>query len=242
MPSQAAKVAASLARPPVDLRHLLPPVRSQGTRPLCVPFAITTANEAARSLLGVGTPADILAVEPVWQHCVNSGSGGHQGTSIGAAAEGLANRGQPLEAHWPYNHTLGVMTEPDPPAAATVDWHGADMVNVPLYHDGVEDLIETALALGLPVVLLVEQTDQFDFPDPDGEIGVPPINSPVGDYHAVVVAGAATSADGSTRRLLVRNSWGTGWGAGGYGWMPLDYLTAFVVQAAALNPNTMYTH
>lgn len=241
MPSHAARVKASLSRPPVDLRYLLPPIRSQGPRPLCVPFAVTATNEAARTLFGLTSPAEALAVEPLWQHSVNAGVGGHDGTTIGAAASGLAKRGQPHETHWPYNPTLGDRTEPDPPGAATVDWHGAEVINIPLEHDGIEDLVETALSLGLPVVLLVELTGEFDYPDDRGEIEVPPINSPVGDYHAVVAVGAATSDDGTTRRLLIRNSWGDGWGVGGYGWMPLEYLTAFVVQAAALNPNTMYS-
>lgn len=242
MPSHVLRLTASRARPPVDLRHLVPPIRSQEARPLCVPFAVTTTHEAARSLLASGTAADLLAVEPLWQHCVDSGQGGPQGTSIRAASEGLAQRGQPLELHWPYNAALGEKSEPDPGGVESVDWHGADMLDLPLAHDGVEDLIEEALALGLPVVLLVEQTDEFDFPGSDGEIAVPPINCPVGDYHAIVAVGAATSVDGNTRRLLIRNSWGVGWAAGGYGWMPLDYLVAFAVQAAALNPNSMYTH
>lgn len=241
MPSRAANIAASLARPPVDLRHLMPPVRFQGERPLCVPFAVTTTNEAARSLLGAGTSTEVLAVEPVWQHCVNSGNGDARGTTIRAAADGLQQRGQPLEEHWPYNLLLGEGTESDPPGIDTVDWHAADMIALPLARDGVEDVVEQAIALGLPVVLMVELTDEFDDPD-DGEIAVPPITSPLGDYHAVVAVGAATSQDGLTRRLLVRNSWGPSWGLGGYGWMPVGYLTAFVVDAAILDPRAMYTY
>jgi C1A family cysteine protease len=33
-------------------------------------------------------------------------------------------------------------------------------------------------------------------------------------------AGAAET----TGALLIRNSWGTGWGAAGYGWLPYDYV------------------
>lgn len=243
MPGHPSKIADSLARPQVDLRGHLSPVRAQGPRPLCVPFAITTSHEAARFLLGATDPSEALAVEPLWKHCVDAGWASWQGTTIPATADALSARGQPLETHWPYNDNLGPGTEDIPAATATVDWHCAAMVDVPLAHDGVEELIEVALGAGFPVVILVELTDEFEFPDDDsGEIALPKITSPIGDYHAVVAVGAATSADGQTRRLLVRNSWGEGWGVGGYGWMPLRYLTAFAVEAAVLDPRAMSTY
>ncbi|MEW5705145.1 MAG: hypothetical protein AB1781_11265 [Pseudomonadota bacterium] len=33
------------------------------------------------------------------------------------------------------------------------------------------------------------------------------------------------------RHLLIRNSWGDGWGLGGYAWLPVAYLESFAVQA-----------
>ena len=58
-------------------------------------------------------------------------------------------------------------------------------------------------------------------------IGLPP---PVGVL-AVLVVGATTDPDHG-RLLLIRNSWSKYWGAGGYGWLPTDYLIAHAVQAA----------
>lgn len=199
---------------------------------------MTATHEAARSLLGGGSACEALSVEPLWQHCVNAGNASHYGTTVGATADALHSAGQPFDVHWPYDDTLGEGTEPTPLSAANVDWYVADMVEVPLAHDGVEDEIENALAVGFPVLIIVELTAEFEDPDERGEIAVPAMTSPLGDYHAVVAVGAQPSSDGSTRRLLIRNSWGPGWGAGGYGWMPVAYLRAFAVEAAVLDPRT----
>ena len=47
----------------------------------------------------------------------------------------------------------------------------------------------------------------------------------------LLVVGATTDPDHG-RLLLIRNSWSKYWGAGGYGWLPTDYLIAHAVQAA----------
>jgi hypothetical protein len=112
-------------------------------------------------------------------------------------------------------------------------------VETPLAHDGIEDLIEDALAVVLPLVLVIELTQEFEDATADGEIALPALTAPVGDYHAVLALGAATSTDGTSRRLLIRNTWGSGWGAGGYGWLPLDYLIAFAVQVATIDPTSL---
>lgn len=237
--SHATRRATSLALAPIDLRHLLPPgVRDQGPRPLCLPFSVSTAHEATRCDAS-SAPAEELAVEPLWQHCVKAGAASHNGTTLHAVIDAAASTGQPTESAWPYNPTLSAGTEPAPATTSTASFLTVALIEVPLAHDGIEPHIEAALAAGLPVVVVIELTDQFDSPSPTGEIDLPPLTAPVNDYHAVIAVGAATSADGATRRLLVRNSWGPGWGAGGYGWLPYDYLVAFAVQAGIADPTSL---
>lgn len=239
MTSHAQRLAASRSRPPVDLRYLLKSaVRKQGPRPLCVPFSLSAAHEATRTRLAA-PGAEMLAIEPLWQHCLNRGSAGHRGTTLAAAGTALQTKGQTAETCWPYNHALGAGTEPEPRGATAAAWYTGAIVDTPLAHDGIEALVEDALAAELPVILVIEVTAEFEQAAPSGEIAVPALMAPVGDYHAILALGAATNSAGSQRRFLVRNTWGPGWGAGGYGWLPLDYLIAFAVQAATVDPTSL---
>lgn len=64
--------------------------------------------------------------------------------------------------------------------------------------------------------------------DGKGEIPFPSPTDAVAGGHAVLVVGYddARQIGGSKGALLIRNSWGAGWGMGGYGWLPYDYILA----------------
>ena len=171
----------------VDLRPLLPsPVASQGLRPLCLPFTLTAAHEA---LHGPGT---VLSPEPLWWSCHHKGQTVPTGISLPHAREALAQVGQPPAADWPYNPALRWGTEDPPAACGQPPWATAASQDLTVAHDGLEADIERALARTRPVVLVVEVTKEFENPQQDGTISNPPLRLAPGDYHAVLIVGAAT--------------------------------------------------
>jgi hypothetical protein len=187
-------------------------------------------HEAGRALDGAAVEA--LAPESLWRRCSQLGQTGPDGVLLHDVADAIGVVGQPSLALWPYNAGLGPGTEEPPPAAGPGPWLTAGFAELQLAHDGVEDDVEAELARGSAVVLVIEMTDEFEDPEPDGRIRVPNLRAPAGDYHAVLVVGADDVS--GNRHLLIRNSWGVGWGSGGYGWLPVAYLEAFAVQAGAV--------
>ena len=204
---------------------------NQGPRPLCVPFSLSLAHDA---LVGSDPSVEAaMAPEAIWWHCAQRGQTSVAGMALKHAREALQGSGQPPLSQWPWNPTLGYGTEAPPTAAGSPPWQQAHTFVFEPAHDGVEAQIEDTLAAGFPVVLVVEVTDELQHAASDGSIDVPDIRSPHGEYHAVLVVGAATDPV-KGRRLLIRNSWSEAWGAGGYGWLPLDYLVANAVQAGVV--------
>lgn len=222
---------AALAWPAVDLSDRAGNVAQQGARPLCVPLAVAAAHESQAH--GDGT-AFVPAVEPLWWWLVRRGLAGADGTLLPDAGAAVADVGQCHEDLWPFDASLGHGTQEPPPAAGPAPWRRTRMEPVPLTHDGVEEPIEAALAFGQAVMLVLEVTDEFDYPAADGFIPVPDIRAPSGGYHAVVIEGAWTEPLRG-RVFLIRNSWGAGWGSGGFALLPPAYLIAHAAEAGALN-------
>lgn len=217
----------------IDLRSLVgDTVLDQGARPTCVPFATSAVHEASRT--GSGAARAHLSPEAIWRTCVQRQLAGHYGMALMSATGALEVDGQPLLDDWPYNNTLGAGTEDAPATAGSPPWRQAALQPLPLLGDGLEVGIEAALTVGRAVILVIEITDEFEMADHvDGHIAIPNIRAKHGGYHAVACVGARTDPDRG-RLLLIKNSWGTDWGAAGYGWLPLEYLVAFGAEAATV--------
>ncbi len=93
--------------------------------------------------------------------------------------------------------------------------------------------VKTHLAAGLPSMFGFTVYSSYNQAATTGKIPFPVPGDRVVGGHAIDAVGyddnmrikntnrAATETKGA---LLFRNSWGTGWGAQGYGWLPYDYV------------------
>jgi C1A family cysteine protease len=78
--------------------------------------------------------------------------------------------------------------------------------------------------------LVLRITDSWFGVAKTGRIPSPKSTDRLQGTHAVVAVGY----DDDEQRLIIRNSWGVGWGDAGHAWLPYDYVDLHGVQAITL--------
>ncbi|AYV48966.1 peptidase C1 [Caulobacter flavus] len=202
----------------IDLRNRLGPARDQGRRPTCLAFAASDAHAGLRA------PWPPLSCEAAFFHAQRRAKRPSQvGATLPSIIEALAEDGQPLETVWPYLATL-----PEP-------WAAPDF-NDPVYHCiGAPaapswDHLVASLESGRLVLMLMMLSQGFFTPD---AFGVVQLHSGPPDpaiRHAVLAVGHGEV--GGEPAVLVRNSWGNGWGVDGHAWLPRSYVAASLFGTA----------
>jgi C1A family cysteine protease len=101
----------------------------------------------------------------------------------------------------------------------------------------VLESIKTHLASGLPSMFGFTVYSSINAADSTGRIPFPERGDTVEGGHAVLAVGyddnlVVKHPNGATKTgaLRIRNSWGTGWGEAGYGWLPYEYVTAGLAE------------
>ena len=197
-----------------DLRSLFGPVRDQGARPTCMAFAASDAHAAKR-------PGwEPLSCEFAYFHALKRDGGTpDKGATFAGMLDAIKLDGQPPEHVWPYLATVPTdKASWKPPTKPT-----------PLYRRqsarGHSSLVEVIQLLdkGAPVILTMTLSDAFYRPDAEGLIAAREAPDPK-SRHAVIAVGHGRNS--LSKIILIRNSWGSLWGIGGYAWLSEDYLTA----------------
>ena len=207
-----------------DLRPLFGPARDQGARPTCLAFAASDTHAGLRD--GWAPLSCEFAFYAAQKRADRPPT---SGALLSTMLDALRLDGQPDEKGWPYlaavpaDHRLWT-----PPATVG-----------PLYgrngqRDGTDlSSILAALDRDTPVLMLTMLSRSFFQPRGDGVVD--PANDELPEpaqRHAVVAVGHGT-VDG-TPAILIRNSWGPGWGLEGHAWLTERFLAPRLFATANL--------
>jgi C1A family cysteine protease len=230
-------VAKPLKTPPpsVDLRQWCSPIEDQSDLGACTAHAgVGLVEYFERRAFGNHIDASRLFLYKVTRNLmrVKGDTGAYLRTTMGA----LTLFGVPPEEYYKY-----VISDFDkePPAFCyafaqnyqTISYYRLDP---PGTAPGVLlQQIKSQLAAGLPSMFGFTVYKSIEQASSSGKIPFPVKADKVAGGHAIDAVGYDDSIkiknlapDGveTTGALLIRNSWGTGWGNGGYGWLPYEYV------------------
>lgn len=206
-----------------DLRPGCPPVEDQGDLGSCTAQALVGALEfLEQRALAAGQPgrrfADLSRLFVYYNERVLMGTVGEDsGAMLRDGIKSLKAKGCCREALWPYD----IRRFTRKPAAGCYTEAAAHQVTAYQRLDTLAEM-KACLAMGLPFVFgfSVYESAMSATTGRTGVIRLPKADEELLGGHAVLAVGY----DDRTKRLLFRNSWGTGWGRKGYGELPYGYL------------------
>jgi C1A family cysteine protease len=240
-PTGVTAAAAKGARPcrlpaAVDLRDWASPVEDQGALGSCTAQAGAGVIEYyERKSFGHHVEASRLFLYKATRNLMKArgDSGAYLRSTMGA----MVLFGVLPEPYWPYTDAEEAFDK-EPPAFC---YAFAQNYRTLLYfrHDAagvtraaVLERLRTYLAAGHPAMFGFTVYSSVDQAETTGRIPVPFGRERIEGGHAVVAMGyddamaVANTSGGEPSRgaLLIRNSWGKGWGEKGYGWLPYAYV------------------
>lgn len=208
----------------VDLRTTAfePPIYDQGQLGSCTGNGIAAEVQFVRRKQGlkpdfIPSRLFIYYNERAMEGTINVDAG----AMIRDGMKSVTSQGVCPESDWPYDTTQFTTRPSD--VAYKVALHDRTLAYYRV--TPTEHYLKNCLALGYSFVFGVSVYSSFEVVGPDGQVPMPdPSRENIVGGHCMRCVG---NHDAS-RRFIVRNSWGTGWGDGGYCYMPYEYL---------LNPN-----
>jgi C1A family cysteine protease len=213
----------------VDLRQWCSPIEDQGDLGSCTANAgVGVLEYFQRRAYGKYLDASRLFLYKVTRNLL--GITGDEGAELRTTMKAMVLFGVPPENFWPYD--IDIFDE-EPQAFC---YAFAQSYKTTKYYrldppgqgtDKTLAAVKQSLAAGLPPMFGFTVYSSIP-PEGDGrgEIPFPGRGDVVEGGHAIVAVGFDDNKKvaGDTGALLIRNSWGTGWGDRGYGWLPYSYV------------------
>lgn len=220
----------------IDLRGYCSPIENQGSLGSCTANAVVGLVEYfERRASGKFIDASRLFLYKATRDLLQltGDTGAYLRSTMGA----LALFGVPPEQYWPYQ-VSAFDNEPTAFCYAfaqnyqAISYYRLDPAGTP--PPALLTRIKANLVAGLPSVFGFTVYSSMSQAGTTGRIPYPSAGEKVLGGHAMLVIGydenltiTNTNTGASTKgALLVRNSWGAGWGDHGYGAIPYDYVTS----------------
>lgn len=206
----------------VSLRDKCPPIRNQGAYGSCVGHAAEGVKGIQEAINYPGKGYDF---SPLFVYALAKQQDGiptTEGTYPRVVMSILKNTGICQEIDFPYSR----MSWPTLPAIPDNATSKAAQFKIGAYASvNTLDEVKQAVSMGNPVMGALMVCDNFvEGVGADGFVAKPEGKMLGG--HAITVIGYndILAWNGYTGFLEIRNSWGTGWGDKGYGWIPYDFF------------------
>jgi C1A family cysteine protease len=227
---KAAKIPSS-----VDLRAWCSPIENQGSLGSCTAHAgVGIVEYYEKRAFGKYIDASRLFLYKVTRNLLHWK--GDTGAFLRSTVGALVLFGVPPEEYHPYNI-------PDFDKEPTVFCYAfAQNYQTIKYFrhdppgtskDFLLERIKTYLSTGHPSMFGFTVYNSISQADKTGKIPFPCKGEKILGGHAIAAVGyddkmkitnTGSCKAETTGALLIRNSWGTGWGDGGYGWLPYEYI------------------
>jgi C1A family cysteine protease len=201
----------------MDLRKLCSPVEDQGNLGSCTGNALVGAMEVLENL-GKTTFVDLSRLFVYYNERVIEGTVRQDsGAMIRDGVKTLAKMGVCKEQLWPYN----IAKFKSKPTKGCFSEGLSRKVSVYSRLETTDDM-RNCLASGFPFVFGFSVYDSFESDEvaKTGTVPMPGKKEKLLGGHAVLAVGY----DDDSKRFIVRNSWGSGWGDKGYFTIPYAYL------------------